>query len=111
MSEKSKHLFSFVVSFFSTWGWQALGKIPDPATGQEVKNLDQANRVIGILQMLREKTQGNLTEEESRLLASALADLQLNYVEEIVREKQKDTAKSQPEQREEKTDSDEQQKP
>ncbi|MCM8768511.1 MAG: DUF1844 domain-containing protein [Candidatus Omnitrophica bacterium] len=88
MEDKEKNLFPFLVSFLATWGWQALGKLPDPITGKGGKNLQQAKQVIDILVMLREKTRGNLSAEETRLIESAIADLQLNYVEETARETQ-----------------------
>jgi len=91
MSENTG-LFTFVVSFFATWGWQTLGKIPDPATGKQIKNLQQTDQIIKILEMLREKTRGNLTAEESRILESTIADLQLNYVEEMEKEKKKEAS-------------------
>ena len=91
---KVEGLFIFVVSFFTNWAWQSLGKIPNPATGKIEKNLDMAEQIIEILQMLKEKTKGNLTSEEEKVLNSAISDLQLNYVDEKNKEK---NAKGEPE--------------
>lgn len=88
MDEK---LFFFVISFFANWGWQSLGKVPNPVTGKEEKDLKIAQQVIDILQMLKEKTKGNLSTEEARALDSVLADLQLNYVEEAEKDKKKES--------------------
>ena len=87
-------LFKFVISFFANWGWQTLGKIPDPVSGKTQKNLEMANNIIEILIMLEEKTKGNLTEEEARLLKTTITDLQLNYVDEKEKEKNKEKNKS-----------------
>ena len=75
------NLLEFVISFFATWGWQALGKIPDPVSGKVQKNIEMANNMIEILTMLEVKTKGNLTEEEARVLRSTITDLQLNYID------------------------------
>ncbi len=44
------------------------------------KNLPLARQTIDILDMLREKTQGNLTDEEDKLLEHVLHDLHLRFV-------------------------------
>ncbi len=81
-------LFVFVVSFFANWGWQTLGKVPDLATGKEEKNLNMAKQVIDILEMLQGKTKGNLNEQETKILDTTISELQLNYVEEVKKEKE-----------------------
>ncbi len=59
-----------------------LGAIDDPTTGQQQKNLPIAKQTIDILGILEEKTSGNLTDEESRLLKTILHELRLLYVKE-----------------------------
>jgi hypothetical protein len=61
-------------------GFTALGKIAHPMTGKTEKNLEQASFVIDLLAVLQEKTKGNLTDTEARLLDNVLRDLRLNYV-------------------------------
>lgn len=56
------------------------GEIPDPATGTKNTNLPMAKHTIDILGMLEEKTEGNLTEDESQLLKNILYDLRMRYV-------------------------------
>ncbi|MFA5645119.1 MAG: DUF1844 domain-containing protein [Candidatus Ratteibacteria bacterium] len=68
--------------------WQALGKIPNPATGKADPNLDFAKQVIDILESLEEKSRGNLSEEEKRYFDSLLADLRMNYVDEVSKKKE-----------------------
>ena len=72
--------FSGIIQMFQIEGFTALGKIAHPMTGKTEKNLDQASFVIDLLAVLQEKTKGNLTDVESRLLDNALRDLRLNYV-------------------------------
>ena len=58
----------------------ALGDAPDPVTGQHERVLPHAAEVIDLLLLLREKTEGNRTEEETRIVEQLLYDLQLRYV-------------------------------
>jgi len=58
-----------------------LGQIPHPQTGKAEVNLDMAKLLIDQLVMVQEKTKGNLTTDESRILANALANLQIAFVE------------------------------
>ena len=58
-----------------------LGQIPHPQTGKAEVNLDMAQMLIDQLVMIQEKTKGNLTNDESRILANALANLQIAFVE------------------------------
>jgi len=58
-----------------------LGQIPHPHTGKAEVNLDMAQLLIDQLVMIQEKTKGNLTNDEGRILANALANLQIAFVE------------------------------
>src|SRR6476660_3420412 len=62
-----------------------LGQIPNPQTGEAEVNLDLARMFIDQLAMIQEKTRGNLTNEETKVLSNALSNLQMVYVE-IARE-------------------------
>lgn len=57
-----------------------LGIIEDPAANQMTENLPLAKQTIDILGILEEKTKGNLTEDEEKLLTNILHDLRLMYV-------------------------------
>ena len=58
-----------------------IGDEPDPMTGMRSVNLVSAGHAIDVLAMLEEKTRGNLTDDERRLLEGALHELQAKYVE------------------------------
>ena len=58
-----------------------LGQIANPQTGQASVNLEAAKMFIDQLAMVREKTRGNLSKEESKIIENALANLQLTYIE------------------------------
>ncbi len=77
--------FVSLVSMFTSSAYQCMGKLADPATGEASRNLDAAQGFIDTLIMIRNKTRGNLSEPEDRLLESAIGDLQLNFVREKAR--------------------------
>jgi Domain of unknown function (DUF1844) len=58
-----------------------LGQIPNPQSGKAEVNLEVAKMFIDQLEMIQEKTRGNLSNEESAVLRNALSNLQLAYVE------------------------------
>ena len=74
--------FSGIIQMFQMEGFVALGKIKHPASDSIEKNLDHASFVIDLLTILEEKTRGNLTDAEQRLMQYSLQDLKLNYVAE-----------------------------
>lgn len=76
-------LFLQVVSMFQVAAMQQLGKLVDSASGEIRRDLEQAKISIDILDVLREKTQGNLTENEAEFLKKVLFELHMNYVEEL----------------------------
>lgn len=58
-----------------------LGELEHPDVGAPQKDLPLAKHTIDILVMLEEKTKGNLTPAEEKLIASLLYDLRLRFVE------------------------------
>jgi hypothetical protein len=58
-----------------------LGELEHPDVGAPQKDLPLAKHTIDILVMLEEKTRGNLTPAEEKLIGSLLYDLRLRYVE------------------------------
>lgn len=70
---------SFILSLATT-AMVHLGEIPDPANGQRSGDVEAARQMIEIITMLRDKTQGNLGPEESRLLESLLYELRMKFL-------------------------------
>jgi hypothetical protein len=71
------------VNFLSTLATNAaaaLGAMPHPATGKRTLDLETAKYWLDVMAMLREKTNGNLHEQETRLLDGILGDLRMQYV-------------------------------
>jgi hypothetical protein len=57
-----------------------MGEAPVGEKHAPETNLPLAQQNIGIIQMLKDKTKGNLTDEEKKLIDQVLSDLQLRFV-------------------------------
>jgi hypothetical protein len=57
-----------------------LGEAPNPETGKTEGSLPHAKQTIDLLALLQQKTSGNLTPDEARLLQDLLRDLRLRFV-------------------------------
>jgi len=72
---------AFVVSLASSAAIH-FGDLVDPMTGEKADvNLEGAAQMIGILELLEEKTRGNLTAEERQVLEQVLYELRMRFVE------------------------------
>ncbi len=72
---------NFVLSL-STSALYHFGDFPDPDGGKSEKNLPAVKQTIDILDMLREKTKGNLDENENHLIEGVLYELKMRFVKE-----------------------------
>ena len=84
-SPTKRDLFLALVQSFQSAAMQQMGKIMNPFTEKIERDLPQAKLSIEMLEMLKERTAGNLTGEEARLLDHILTELRLNYVAEVER--------------------------
>ena len=73
--------FEMLVSYLSTTAMFQLGLIAGPSGERIPADLPNAKRTVDLLAVLQEKTQGNLTASESRLLAEVLYELRMSFVE------------------------------
>ena len=76
------NFISFVLSL-STSVMYHFGDFPDPVSKKAEKNLSAAKQTIDILNMLKNKTGGNLDENEKSLLDGILYELMMRYVKEM----------------------------
>jgi len=88
--------FVSVIYFFATIALQHLGVIKNPLTDKVEKNLDLAKYTIDTLNIIKEKTKGNLTKVEESLISSTLSDLKFTYVKEKEREESESKAEEKP---------------
>jgi hypothetical protein len=69
---------------FYTQAMVKLGQIPNPVTQRKDEiNIELAKRLIDILDLLKDKTQGNLDDQEKKVLEDALSQLKKIYLETI----------------------------
>lgn len=84
----SGDLFGFFVMQHQMAAMIYMGKVVNPATRKIERNLEGARFSIDLLGMLEEKTRGNLTPDEAKLLEQTLTNLRLNYIDEARRDKE-----------------------
>jgi len=85
MSNNNKHqmpdvTFSTFIASLSSSALVHLGEIAEPSTGQKQANIQMAKHTIDIIGLLQEKTNGNLTKEEDKLIQNVLTDLRMRYL-------------------------------
>lgn len=88
MDIKDKHsqLFLQLAFMYHAACMEQLGKVKSTITGKIERDLAAAQGTIDLLDMLKEKTKGNLSTEEDRFLAELIRELKLNYVDEKVKD-------------------------
>lgn len=74
--------FAGFVSGLATQAFISLGLIENPLTGKKEKNLDVCKHLLDTMDMLQEKTSGNLTDKEAAYMEELLYNLRLGYVRE-----------------------------
>jgi hypothetical protein len=105
--EKNTQLFMYLVGSFEMSAMMAMGKIKNPMTDKTERDLTQAQFSIDIMDMLKEKTSGKLSEYEAKYLENTLGQLKLNYIDEMKKEpkdNKEDTGKPEEVQKEEKAE-------
>jgi len=73
--------FEALVSYLSTTAMFQLGLLPGPGGERIPPDLVNAQRSIDLLEVLQQKTRGNLTPDEGRLLEDVLYELRMSFVE------------------------------
>ncbi len=74
-------LFGHLLMSLAQSALMGMGKIVHPAVGKAEVDLEAAQQAIDMLEMLQERTKGNLSAEEERGLTQTLSMLQMNFVE------------------------------
>ena len=73
--------FDTLVNYLGTTAMFQLGLLPSPAGERIPPDMANARRTIDLLEVLQQKTEGNLSAEEARRLDDVLYDLRLGFVE------------------------------
>ena len=84
-----EQLFMYLVRTFQSSAWVALGKMENPMTDKTEVNIEQASYYVNLLEMIQEKTKGNLTDFEEQMLINTVSELKLNLIDENKRDSKK----------------------
>ena len=84
-NETNPYLMNLVTSLHITC-MQQLGKLANPFSGKIDRDLDQATHTIELIRALRQKTEGNLSAEELKIIDNTIFELQMNYLDETKKE-------------------------
>lgn len=81
-NEKQTMLFVQLISSLHGAAMMQMGKMKNPQTGTLERNLEQAELTIDMIDMLKEKSKGNLSGEEQRFIDTVLSEVKINFVDE-----------------------------
>ena len=73
---------TFILSLSSS-AMLHFGDVEDPISGKKERNLPMVKQTIDMIDMLKEKTRGNLTPDEDRLIDNIIYELKMRYVKEL----------------------------
>ena len=90
MGEKPKLNFMSYVFMMYQSGLIALGRVENPILRKVQVELEEAGGIISILEIIEDKTKGNLSLEEERTLKMAIDSLRFAFVEESGKKGQND---------------------
>lgn len=82
--------FNFFITTLALQASIALGEVPNPVTNKKEEDFNQAKFLIDTLGMLREKTKGNLSNDETELLENLLYELRMQYISRTNKEVKSD---------------------
>lgn len=81
-SDEAGASFSDFLIWIATMAAVQFGDLPDPATGKHAEpNVTAAGQLVDVIAMLQEKTAGNLTPPEAKLIDELLYELRMRFVE------------------------------
>ena len=79
-NDKNTQLFMGLCTSLVSQAWMQLGKIKNPISDKIETNLEAASLTIDMLSMLIEKTKGNISDEEVKILEQSINELRMNYI-------------------------------
>ena len=79
-NDKNTQLFMGLCSSLVSQAWMQLGKTKNPMTDKIETNIEAASLTIDMLSMLKDKTKGNISDEEIGILDQSINELRMNYL-------------------------------
>ena len=77
---KNTQLFMGLCSSLVTQAWMQLGKIKNPMTDKIDIDLEAALLTIDMIAMLKDKTKGNISDEETKIIDQSINELRMNFI-------------------------------
>ncbi len=78
---KNDELFLQLITIFQASALQGMGKLKNPVTDKTEVNHEHATHSINMLDMLKEKTAGNISNDLLQILNKVISELKLNYTD------------------------------
>lgn len=75
-------LIPYLTEMFRFQAWMAMGKVASPVSGKVERDLGAARQMIDLLAELENRTEGNRSSDETKLLQGVLTELRLNFMDE-----------------------------
>lgn len=108
--QKNQALFFQLILSFQAAAFQQMGKVKNPFTDKIERDLNQAQLSIDMIDMIKLKTEGNRTPEETKFIDQVLRELKWNFVDELEKDKKSKTEQTQKSEEEQKSETKEKKK-
>ena len=109
-SDKSDLLFVNLVLTLHNAAMLQMGKLKNPVSDKIERDMSQAEMSIDMLDMLKKKSEGNLTDEENSILSRTLNELKMNFMDEKTKDEKSDSEEMTEEKSEDEPDKEETEK-
>jgi hypothetical protein len=86
LNEREKTLFESLIYTLNLTAMQQLGKVGDPLLQKSTVDLSGATDTYDLLVILKQKTSGNLSDEESRFLDKIIANVSKHLLDNSLQE-------------------------
>ena len=103
-SDKFDPLFVNLVLTLHNAAMLHMGKIKNPLSDKIERDMSQAEMSIDMLDMLKKKSEGNITDEENSILSRTLNELKMNFMDEKAKDEKSESEEKTEEKSEDKPD-------
>ena len=90
-SDKLDPLFINLVLTLHNAAMLHMGKVKNPLSDKVERDMSQAEMSIDMLDMLKNKSEGNLTDEENSILSRTLSELKMNFMDEKAKDEKSES--------------------
>lgn len=73
--------FKNLLAFLARNAELVMAGMPDPRTGRQMVDVESLRQLIDMMEVLKEKTTGNLAAEDEQLLTDVIGDLKVSYLQ------------------------------